>query len=1219
MALEQIKHDIKNALEAFNTGDISASAINLFKKLGYNTDRQAPLAEKTSKCFEELFLDGGNITLDRTKARTGDWKSIDLLFQITNEEVRSQHSLFESNRVSDKIYESYLFFVIELAKDSYSRTDLSKITREINKVFLMPVMLLFKHGNTITLSIINRRLHKKDTQKDVLEKVTLIKDISFTNPHRAHIDILADLSFDELLSKHKFGNFVELHDAWQKTLDTKELNKRFYQDISNWYFWAKQSVSFPDDTEKNEDLRNSTNLIRLITRIIFVWFIREKSLVPDLIFNAAEVGKLLKDFNRDKQSNTYYKAILQNLFFGTLNQKMDDRSFVAEKEFQGKSSSYGVKTQFRYADMFTIGKQEALDIFKDVPFLNGGLFDCLDKENDEGNVVYVDGFSSKEGRQANVPDFLFFANEQDVDLNDTYGTRNKKYRSKGLINILSAYKFTVAENTPIEEEVALDPELLGRVFENLLASYNPETQTTARKQTGSFYTPREIVNYMVDESLKAYLKQKLVDAGCMCEADVNAGLELLFEYTDMDHVFDDMQVRTLIEAIDTCKILDPACGSGAFPMGVLHKLVYILHKIDPNNEQWKERQIKNAYRFEDSAIREHAIADIESAFVNNELDYGRKLFLIENCIYGVDIQPIAVQIAKLRFFISLVVDQRKQIGKDNLGVRSLPNLETKFVAANTLVGLSKPVQRMLPDPEIARLEDELKQLRHQYFGAKNRKDKIEYQKSDKSKRKRISDLLKDNGWPTDSAELVATFDPYDQNTSSSFFDPEWMFGWAGGFDIVISNPPFGARVDIDIKILKVCYPHSISGKIESYRIFIERALQLATYGGIIAYIVPNTWMFIEQALLLRRHILQNTHITTIVSMPQSAFDASVDSMVFLLHKLEPNSEDKTTIIDVNLKATINELDLYLNQKNQYMQRHWLDSDKSLLTYGQTEVSRKLIERIRGSHPVFGDYIYIRQGLIPYLTKEEGIYNKYISESRIDDSWSEYLDGSRCVDRYGLKGQISFIKYGDWLYAPRESAIFKTNRIIYQLIRNISLKRRVIATYLDTKLYTDRNTGLIFVKPGSTLSLLYVLGIFNSCLINYVHARSHASTYISFPSIESLPLVIADECNQRRLSQLVEYLLLQKKMKVISAMFFDRLIDAIVYELYLPDEVQSANCEVLKHIINLPELRDDWGDEQKLQTISTVYQELSDPMHPVSIAMFKMETIEEIRIIEGGNH
>ena len=194
------------------------------------------------------------------------------------------------------------------------------------------------------------------------------------------------------------------------------------------------------------------------------------------------------------------------------------------------------------------------------------------------------------------------------------------------------------------------------------------------------------------------------------------------------------EIEALIAAIDGLKALDPAVGSGAFPMGILHKLVFILGKLDPRNEQWEQRQIRRvrdaiatAEKIEDAAIRERTvkeleqqIAGIEEAFERNELDYGRKLYLIENCLYGVDIQPIAVQIAKMRFFISLIVDQRVDPDAPNLGVRPLPNLETKFVAANTLIGIEKPKQMPLRNPQIDAKEAELRRVREKHFIARTR-------------------------------------------------------------------------------------------------------------------------------------------------------------------------------------------------------------------------------------------------------------------------------------------------------------------------------------------------------------------------------------------------------------------------------------------------------------------------------------------------------------------
>ena len=216
---------------------------------------------------------------------------------------------------------------------------------------------------------------------------------------------------------------------------------------------------------------------------------------------------------------------------------------------------------------------------------------------------------------------LFFSEPQAVNLNAVYGTKNSRYTVRGLIHILNRYKFTIAENTPIEEEVALDPELLGQVFENLLAAFNPETGTTARKQTGSFYTPREIVNYMVDESLIAYLTNALNANGFPPDKGgrgVTEKLRHLLTYNDEPHQFTDTEVEHLINAIDTLKILDPACGSGAFPMGILHKLVFLLGKLDPRNAQWRQRQIdsvqntiREAEKIDDSVIRESTIDELE--------------------------------------------------------------------------------------------------------------------------------------------------------------------------------------------------------------------------------------------------------------------------------------------------------------------------------------------------------------------------------------------------------------------------------------------------------------------------------------------------------------------------------------------------------------------------------------------------------------------------------
>ena len=191
----------------------------------------------------------------------------------------------------------------------------------------------------------------------------------------------------------------------------------------------------------------------------------------------------------------------------------------------------------------------------------------------------------------------------------------------------------------------------------------------------------------------------------MIDLPLNERLRQLLSYTDEKHLFNDVETNIIINAIDNLKILDPACGSGAFPMGILHKLVHILHKIDPDNHIWKQKLIDRTPQ----EIREETRIALE----NKPLDYIRKLGLIESCIYGIDIQPIAIQISKLRFFISLIVEQKIDDSKKNRDIKPLPNLETKFVAANTLIALEKDDGFKTPDVENA--ENELFKFRKDIF------------------------------------------------------------------------------------------------------------------------------------------------------------------------------------------------------------------------------------------------------------------------------------------------------------------------------------------------------------------------------------------------------------------------------------------------------------------------------------------------------------------------
>ena len=716
----ELRQALKTTLNEFETNSsLRGASIALLKTLGYQSDKTITVPKSDPKAFLELLAEHNpDVSINTEKALFEDWKKADILFQLTDEELSNETSLFKDDTVNSGLLQSYLFFAIELNQRDYARGKLTAIARQLNRVFPMPVMVFIKHRDLLSIAVINRRLNKRDSEKDVLGKVTIIRDISLANPHRGHLDILNSFALQNLVTKTAINNFDTLHAAWEEIFNVELLNKKFYNELSNWYFWALPQIEFPADLDSNDDRRRATGLIRLLTRLIFCWFLKEKGLIPERLFDKHYLKEILVTL--DDNQSSFYLAILQNLFFATLNQRMGKdskgkhhRRFITEESFQGKNKEHGITTLYRHKKLFR-ESQVAPSLFEDIPFLNGGLFECLDREDEENKnrIIRVDGFSEKEKNQPIITNRLFFSPEiKGVDLSDVYGDKKRKNETvSGLLYILDRYKFTIVENTPIDQEVALDPELLGKVFENLLASYNEETKTTARKQTGSFYTPRPIVDYMVDESLKAHFITVLGKEHGMTEEDARTGLDILFAYTEKQHVFDEDEVDTLIKAIDTCKILDPACGSGAFPMGMLHKLVFILTKLDPDNAKWKHTQLS---KLDSAPMRE----ELERTFENNNDDYGRKLYLIESCLYGVDIQPIAIQLSKLRFFISLICDQKTNKDKaKNHGVKPLPNLETKFVAADTLisldnaahVGLVEHTQNdLFENPKIEIIENEL--------------------------------------------------------------------------------------------------------------------------------------------------------------------------------------------------------------------------------------------------------------------------------------------------------------------------------------------------------------------------------------------------------------------------------------------------------------------------------------------------------------------------------
>jgi tRNA1(Val) A37 N6-methylase TrmN6 len=1097
-------------------------------------------------------------------------------------------------------YDGILIFGVTLNKREKNllptRSQLAEITRAFNREFhYTPVVVVFRYDKCIALANTERHKYKQEWREgEKAGKVSLLRDVNVVDTHTGHLKILQELAITRT-GNNAVNSFDDLYKYWQSVFNVSVLNKLFYKDLSNWYFWALKNVYFPgasvesDQTslfQKEEKVKehNAKNLIRLLTRILFVWFIKEKKLIPDELFDAKYVKeKLLKKFEPQKKKSldtktrgsAYYRAILQNLFFATLNQTMGNREF---RKTNGQHMN--VTNLMRYEAYFKDSERIIQLVEEVVPFMNGGLFECLDKPDPERKgkqggdvIIYQDGFSDRDDNMLMVPDYIFFGIEEQVDLCEEYGSNSNNYKNiqvKGLINILKSYKFTITENTPIEEDIALDPELLGKVFENLLASYNPETKTTARKQTGSFYTPREIVNYMVDESLIAYLKNKLSE-NFINEEELEVKLHQLLSYDNTQPIDDDLIKDKIISALDNCKILDPACGSGAFPMGILQKMVHVLNKLDPNNEKWKERQIEKAELIDDAEIREKFVNDIEEAFNNNELDYGRKLYLIENCIYGVDIQSIAIQISKLRFFISLIVDQKVDKRKVNFGIRPLPNLETKFVAANTLIGIEKSEEQksIFDNKEVIALEKQLKKIRNRLFNAKTPKTKRKLREEDEVIREKMRDILIDSGWDNYTARQLSSWDPYDQNASSAFFDPEWMFDVSTGFNIVIGNPPYVSANNMKskdrVELVSSNRYKSLNGKWDLYIAFTEKGLNfLSDEKGIFTFIIPYGFLNQPFAEELRKFILNEFTIKEIVDLHNNKIfeNATIPSCIPFIQK-DKKKHYYVRISEFNNERFYKKYDTDINrfyESNQHMFR----------TEDLNRIS-KLLKKIKSCGKHLSDNFYVSTGAEIHGKESRSNDGENISgRSKFDVLHSNYINGLKpYIEGSAIKksqeGRYSTPIIDTWLdysepekmRSPKFRELFENEKII---IRGSSGLMGILAIYDVSKVYTSHKCTLIIpksylptnnpqYKPQINIELKYLLAILNSKLMNFYYKSVFGGFIDVYPNnLKELPIV---ECSRKdcvKILAIVDSIIVKKKIGCDVAEL-ERIIDKMVYMLY----------------------------------------------------------------------
>ncbi|MCL2005855.1 MAG: N-6 DNA methylase [Planctomycetaceae bacterium] len=580
----------------------------------------------------------------------------------------------------------------------------------------------------------------------------------------------------------------------------EEVGKQFYLEIRNWFYWTTQ------DNKKIDD----DYALRLVIRLLFCFFLREKDeLVPKELLDANITTHLKND-----EEYSYYNGILRNLFFHCLNtsgqRKYENEKLLTDKNMKKR--------------------------FTSIPFLNGGLFDIHDKDD------------------IPIANDYFFSNRRTRTLNEL-GETCDVY---GIITILSKYQYKLTLDDLLEqaEYKTVDPEFIGKVFESLLSCIDSDSIESRRKVTGSYYTPRKIVDYMVNEALDAYLEQSRNRKIAQNDSQsYDCGSAILLQ----------------------CRILDPACGSGAFPCGIMNEM---MRRLDPHNTLTQSER------------------------------YYKKLKIIQEVIYGVDIQPMAVLIAQLRLFLSLIQEITPDKKRNNFDIEPLPNLETKFVCADTLIGLKKNKQKTLESPIVSETITQLQETRNQYFMASCIREKKRLRKYDETLRKTLKIAMEHSGILTHEAtEKLATWNPYDSSRSVPFFDSEWMFS-IDNFDIVIGNPPYVESRSASVSAeLKTTYQDQVKSDFGGFSQYITRGSDLLIYffprsislladDGIGMLIVQNGWLNTEYGVRASQFLVKTLQRVKIIDSSFRHFDRASANVNTVIVQFKKQSEERTIDFDI---------------------------------------------------------------------------------------------------------------------------------------------------------------------------------------------------------------------------------------------------------------------------------------------------------------------------------
>lgn len=862
----------------------------------------------------------------------------------------------------------------------------------------------------------------------------------------------------------KDGQVKDFKDL-QRRFSVEVVNKDFYREIARYFIRLvggdtklgsntehfKPELHLPSiDADDHKTYQEYT--VRLIGRIIFCWFLKQKksqegiSLLPEEFLSSYAV----------KNAENYYHSILEPIFFEVLNKPKESR-----------------KPQFRNG-------------YDKIPYLNGGLFD----------PHYDDFYEGQPNFALKIP------NEWFVEL----------------FEVLETYNFTIDENTSLDVDLSIDPEMLGRIFENLLAEINPETGESARKSTGSYYTPRQIVEYMVDQSLLQYLLTKTGISQQKLEAliSVDSSDDEQFPLTDQDK-------QKVVNALDEVKIIDPACGSGAFPIGILQKIVWILGKVDTNGKLWFDKKLEGL----DPLLHE----DFKQKFQNENFDYIRKTGVIRDSIYGVDIQPIAVEVSKLRSFLTLIVDEDIDELLSNRGIKPLPNLEFKFVAANSLICL--PDSANSNNKQMGMFEDtveigQLKYLRDLYF-VSNGLEKEKIKSKFKDVQRQMFKNQVDKGGHGKLTMALADWDPF-ASQSAEWFDQDWMFG-VSRFDIVIANPPYGANIDNLMSYFRSTYLDVIKNYADIYKIFFSFGIGLLETGGILTYISPNTYLSQPRYKDIRNCLLR-FNIKNILNLGLEVFEGAVVPTCITIIQND-SANDKYMLLDASVdskyRGSLENLEEYSVD---------IDTVKKSPDFNLYNISSL------GDDELYLDEIFVlKDAGIQYHRSGIGLKNKGGNDlyERLFSSDQNSFENSRPVWYGKLLSSYCLSKKSDEYFNLDYKSILRSNESVSfskeAFSRDEKILWRQTASYviatLDDSPHWFRNTvqcGWLKDEFSNKFEIKYILALLNSKYLRFLYQKIvNESSGRTFPQVKlthlrKIPIKKIDLKEQKEFSIVVEDIL-----------------------------------------------------------------------------------------------